>query len=125
MRKASPTSWSAAPRSSTDPFSPYDIDTATQAEWVTLRRDGWTLRAIAEAAGVPPQQVAFSTKGHGPYPNPGAVLPPGVIGVSEVARRLGVTRRTAIRKIDQGLVPQPDFVTRAGRRLWLSSTFPQ
>lgn len=107
------------------PFPPHDIDHGTQTEWVRLRHDGWTLGATARHTGATRHQVAFSTKDHGPYPARGPRLPPGLIGVSDVARRLGVPRTTALRQIDQGLIPEPDFVTHAGRRIWLSSSFPE
>lgn len=104
------------------PFPPKHVDTATQTEWAQLRRSGWTLNEIAQQAGVTPHRVATATAGHGPYPSVGRRLPPGLLGISEVARRRGIARNTAIKQIAQGLIPEPDFTTQAGRRLWLSST---
>lgn len=90
--------------------------------WADARRAGRTLAVIADEYGVAPSVVRRETAKLGPFPMPGARLPEGVLGVSAVAARAGVSSATAIRWRDTGRLPDPDFVTARGRQLWLPTT---
>lgn len=91
-------------------------------DWVTARRAGISVAAIAAAAAVPTRRVANATRPYGPYPHPPKPpLPDGVVGLSDLARQLGVTSPTVTSWVSRGYLPPPDFTTRRGRRLWLAN----
>ena len=92
------------------------------AEWVQARRARRTVAQVAEDFQVPPGTVRRATAAHGPFPLPGAQLPDGVMGVAAVAARAGLSVPSVLRWRSSGRLPTPDFVTAAGRDLWLPGT---
>ena len=92
------------------------------AEWVQARRARRTVAQVAEDFQVPPATVRRATAAHGPFPLPGAQLPDGVMGVAAVAARAGLSVPSVLRWRSSGRLPTPDFVTAAGRDLWLPGT---
>ena len=65
--------------------------------WADARRAGRTIAAIADEHGVDVSVVRRETAKQGPFRMPGARLPDGVLGVSAVAARAGVSSPTALR----------------------------
>jgi hypothetical protein len=58
----------------------------------------------------------------GPFVAHGNALPDGVMGVTAVPQRAGVSGPTVLRWHASGRLPEPDFVTARGRALWLPAT---
>ena len=103
---------------------PYPAPEVIQG-WVEERRLGRTLSTIADKAGVPESTTRRETAPFGPFRAPGHPLPDGVEGVSTIAKRAGVSSATVMHWRDSGRLPDPDFITAAGRQLWLPSTIDQ
>ena len=91
-------------------------------EWATLRRGGRSISAIADDTGISPAMVRSQTAAHGPFRPIGHRLPHGLVGLAAVARITGLNPATVRRWRESGRLPPPDFVTAAGRWLWLEAT---
>lgn len=58
----------------------------------------------------------------GPFYRHGPRLPPGLVGLKALAELVGIGEPTIVRWVAKGVVPPPDFVTAAGRKIWQVST---
>lgn len=93
----------AAVRRATDPYGPWPRDPLggehagrRQRRWIALRRNGVSVREIAERDGVSHQMVSTWTRDAGPFPKPGT---PSAEQVHEwvAARRAGQSIRQVAR----------------------------
>jgi hypothetical protein len=91
-------------------------------EWVLARRAGRTVAAIALKYQAPEAVIFRETRPWGPFWRSGPRLPEGVVGVHGIAAMAGVSDPTAIRWVQTGRAPDPDFVVGDGHKLWLDST---
>lgn len=108
-------------------FGPYPrprrrLDEGALEQWVHDRHAGIPVATIAAVAGVSAAKVRRVTQPHGPFPSAGHRLPQGVVGVSGLARLLGVSAPTITRWRTTGFLPQPDIVTKTDRVLWHEAT---
>lgn len=92
------------------------------ADWVELRERGDSASIIAERYGIASGVVRRATRRFGPFGGQGLRMPDGVVGVTTLARRVGMSHPAVLRWVRTGLTPPPDFVTGRGRLLWLDST---
>lgn len=90
------------------------------AEWVAARRARRKLGEVADQWGVPVALVRRETAPYGPFRPPGPRLPPGVLGLTGVAAACNIPVTRARRWSIEGVLPEPDFVTAKGRKLWLA-----
>ena len=91
-------------------------------EWADARRAGKSVDEIAATYGVLAATVRRCTAPFGPFYARGPRLPLGVMNVSAIARRAGVSKPTVLRWQATGRLPECDFTTARGRSLWLSAT---
>ena len=90
--------------------------------WADARRAGKSVEEIAATHGVRAATVRRSTAPFGPFYARGPRLPTGIMNVSAIARRAGVSKPTVLRWQATGKLPEPNFTTARGRSLWLSTT---
>lgn len=90
--------------------------------WADARRSGQSVDEIAATHGVRAATVRRCTAPFGPFYARGPRLPSGVMNVSAIARRAGVSKPTVLRWQATRKLPEPDFTTARGRSLWLSAT---
>ena len=102
-------------------YGPYPDPDVVQ-QWVAARAAGRSVAAVAGAAGVSEGVVRRETKPFGPFRAKPSRMPEGVLGVSGLAGRVGMSHPAVLRWVRKGWVPDPDFVISGGRRLWLRST---
>ncbi len=91
-------------------------------EWVRARRTGEPPDRIADRCGAPVTTVRRATRPHGPFPRRGPRLPDGVVGMNELARRVGISHPVLLTWRRAGRLPDPDFRLENGRTLWLEAT---
>lgn len=92
------------------------------AQWVARRREGVTITQLAEESGITRFVISAATRAFGPFPRRARRMPDGAIALGGIATRLGVTKPTVTAWQRSGFLPDPDFTTATGRRLWLTST---
>lgn len=100
---------------------PYPCENVVQ-QWVIARRDRQSVAAIAEKYDAPIALVRRHTQPWGPFPHARHRLPAGVVGVNGIARLAGISEPAALRWVRTGRIPDPDFITRTGRLVWLEHT---
>ena len=107
-------------------FGPYPAEDTISA-WVEARRQRRTLQQISEEYQVPAGLIGRHTAGHGPFPPPVGTrrLPDGLLGISAIAERVGLTSPPVLRWRAAGRLPDPDFVTARGRELWFEATIEE
>lgn len=101
-------------------YGPYP-DPAVVEDWVAARRSGQHVSAIATTSGVSQSVIRAATKPHGPFRARYTRTPEGVLGVTALADRVGMSEPAVLNWVRAGRVPEPDY-TVGGRRLWLTST---
>ena len=106
---------------STAGLGPYPGDDVIQ-QWVTARRNGQTLASMAAEYGATAARVSSATRLHGPFSTPGPRLPPGIVGVKGIAHLVGLSEPSLLRWVSGGRVPDPDFTTATGRKVWQTAT---
>ena len=89
---------------------PYPAPATVQA-WADARRAGQPVEAIAAAYDVRASVIRRHTAPLGPFRGQGPHLPDGVLGVTAIAERAGVSGPTVLRWQSSGRLPEPDFVT--------------
>jgi predicted DNA-binding transcriptional regulator AlpA len=101
-------------------YGPYP-DPAVAEDWVAARKSGQSVSAIADTAGVSETVVRAATKPYGPFRARFTRTPDGVLGVTAIARQVGMSEPAVLRWVRAGRLPEPNFIA-GGRRLWLAST---
>lgn len=91
-------------------------------QWVTARRNGQTLASMAAEYVITAARVSSATRLHGPFSTPGPRLPPGIVGVKGIAHLVGLSEPSLLRWVSGGRVPDPDFTTATGRKVWQTAT---
>lgn len=99
-------------------YGPYPSREHVDA-WVEARRQGRALWEIAQEFGIRPAVVQRMTRPHGPFVRPSTRTPEGLETRESIARRTGVSN-SAVGNWTH--LPEPDWITAAGRPVWLSTT---
>lgn len=102
----------------TGPFGPFP-SRETVAQWVADRSSGVAPEVIAATFGAPVGVIERLTAPAGPFPSGRTASRGEVVGVCEAAREIGVSRSWLNHLREAGTFPDPDFVTAAGRHVWL------
>lgn len=104
-------------------YGPYP-DPAVVEDWVAARRTGQPIAVIAAEAQVSQTAVRAATQPHGPFRARYTRTPDGVLGVTALANRVGMSEPAVLNWVRAGRVPEPNFIV-GGRRLWLASTIEE
>lgn len=97
-------------------YNQIDVTPQTLDLWVTARRAGLTIEAIARSAGVSTFIVSQATAPHGPF-HP-APRRDGLLGINAVGELLGVTSSTLVYWRSTGFLPEATAQTDRGHDLW-------